>query len=213
MGIWTKALSLRGVFHGVAEKDLEADPFLQFDRWFRFATFARVYLPNAMTLATATPDGVPSARMMLLKGVHDGRFIFFTNYESRKGGELARNNHAALVFHWSELQRSVRVEGTLEKTSSTASAEYFHSRPRGSQIGAWASHQSAVLERRAELDERVHETEQKFAGGEVPLPPFWGGFQLTPSRIEFWQGRAHRLHDRFQYTRGEAGWTIARLSP
>ena len=168
---------------------------------------------GAAYVATATPDGVPSARMMLLKGVREGHFVFFTNYESRKGGELARNKHAALVFHWSELQRSVRVEGTLERTSAADSAAYFHSRPRGSQIGAWASHQSAALVERDELENRVREIEQKYPHGEVPLPPFWGGFQLTPNRIEFWQGRAHRLHDRFQYNRAGTGWKITRLSP
>lgn len=166
-----------------------------------------------MTVATATSDGAPSARMMLLKGVDPGGFVFFTNYESRKGGELRANPRAALVFHWPILQRQVRVEGTVTRLSPAESEAYFRTRPRGSRIGAWASTQSAELPSRAELDRKVGEQERRFAGQEVPLPPFWGGYRLVPMTIEFWQGRLDRLHDRIRYTRSDAGWSVSRLYP
>ncbi len=166
-----------------------------------------------MTVATATSDGAPSARMMLLKGVDPRGFVFFTNYQSRKSGELLSNPRAALVFHWAVLQRQVRVEGTVEKLPQDESEAYFRTRPRGSRIGAWASKQSAELSRRAELDQRFRECEARFAGQDVPLPPFWGGFRLTPLLIEFWQGRLNRLHDRVRYTREGSSWNVARLYP
>ncbi len=166
-----------------------------------------------MTVATATPEGTPSARMMLLKGVDERGFVFFTNYESRKSAELLGNPRAALVFHWAVLQRQVRVEGTVEKLSEAESSAYFRTRPRGSRIGAWASKQSAELPSRAELERRVAEYDARFAGQDVPLPPFWGGFRLSPAVIEFWQGRINRLHDRVRYTRAATGWTVARLYP
>jgi pyridoxamine 5'-phosphate oxidase len=166
-----------------------------------------------MTLATAAPDGAPSARMMLLKGVDSRGFVFFTNYESRKSNELLANPRAALVFHWPVLQRQVRVEGAVARLPQAESEAYFRTRARGSRIGAWASKQSAELSTRAELDERVREYEAKFAGEDVPLPPFWGGFRLAPAAIEFWQGRVNRLHDRIRYTRTADGWSIARLYP
>ncbi len=166
-----------------------------------------------MTLATATPDGMPAARMMLLKGVDQRGFTFFTNYESRKGRELLANSRAALVFHWAVLQRQVRVEGSVERLTHAESEAYFQTRPRGSQIGAWASRQSAELSSREELDRRVREHQDRFAGQAVPLPPFWGGFRLTPTAIEFWQGRINRLHDRLRYVRDGSGWTVARLYP
>lgn len=166
-----------------------------------------------MALATATPDGVPAARMMLLKGVDRRGFVFFTNYESRKGRELLANPRAALVFHWAALQRQVRVEGSVERLTVAESEAYFRTRPRGSRIGAWASRQSADLSSRADLDRRVAEYEAKFAGQEVPLPPFWGGVRLRPAAIEFWQGRINRLHDRVRYTRTDGGWAVARLYP
>jgi len=172
-----------------------------------------VYLPESMTLATATPDGVPSARMMLLKGVDQRGFVFFTNYESRKGRELLANRQAALVFHWAVLLRQVRVEGTVERLTHGESEAYFQTRPRGSRIGAWASRQSAELSSRAELDGRVKEYEGKFAGQDVPLPPFWGGVRLTAAAIEFWQGRINRLHDRIRYARTATGWAVTRLQP
>ena len=166
-----------------------------------------------MTLATATMDGAPSARMMLLKGVDARGFVFFTNYQSRKGDELLANARAALVFHWAVLQRQVRVEGTVTRLTLPESEAYFRTRPRGSQIGAWASRQSAELSSRAELDERVREVEKRFAHQDAPLPPFWGGFRLSPSMIEFWQGRVNRLHDRLRYTRTGSGWAVTRLYP
>ncbi len=151
--------------------------------------------------------------MMLLKGCDERGFRFFTNYESRKGEELVSNSRAALVFYWGRLHRQVRVEGTVEKLSEEESRDYFRTRPRGSQLGAWASHQSSVLQTRRELEERFREYESRFKGQEVPLPPFWGGFRLAPERIEFWQGRANRLHDRLLYTRSGRGWERVRLSP
>lgn len=166
-----------------------------------------------MTLATATPDGVPAARMMLLKGVDQRGFVFFTNYESRKARELLANARAVLVFHWALLQRQVRVEGLVERLTEAESSAYFQTRSRGSQIGAWASQQSAELTSRAELEQRVSEYQAKFAGRQVPLPPFWGGFRLKPDAIEFWQGRINRLHDRLRYTRADGGWAVARLYP
>lgn len=189
------------------------DPIAFFQRWFEDATASGLYLPDSMTLATATPGGAPSARMMLLKGVDHGGFVFFTNYESRKAQELLTNPRAVLVFHWAVLQRQVRIEGTAERLPPAESQAYFQTRPRGSQIGAWASQQSAELASREELDRRVEAYEAKFAGQDIPLPPFWGGFRLLPSQIEFWQGRLNRLHDRVRYTRDGQGWTVARLYP
>jgi pyridoxamine 5'-phosphate oxidase len=166
-----------------------------------------------MTVATATPEGAPAARIMLLKGVDQRGFRFFTNYESRKGRELVANRRAALVFHWAVLQRQVRVEGAVERLTHAESEEYFRTRPRGSRIGAWASRQSADLTSRAELERLVRESETRFAGGDVPLPPFWGGLRLVPTVIEFWQGRINRLHDRLRYTRTPDGWAVTRLFP
>jgi pyridoxamine 5'-phosphate oxidase len=166
-----------------------------------------------MALATSTADGSPSARMMLLKGFDQRGFRFFTNFDSSKGDELTANARAAIVFHWATLHRQVRVQGRVERISQEESAEYFATRPRGSQLGAWASQQSAVLENRRQLDEQYREHEARFKGTEVPLPPFWGGYRLVPERIEFWQGRANRLHDRLSYTRRDDRWVVARLSP
>lgn len=196
------------------EDEVAPDPIDQFERWFAEALAARVETPEAMTLATATPDGRPSARMVLLKGVDQRGFVFFTNYESRKSGELAQNPRAALVFYWPALHRQVRVEGSVEPVSAAESDAYFQSRAPGSRIGASASPQSQVIPDRAWLDERVRELVARYPDGEVPRPAFWGGFRVSPTRIEFWQGRLNRLHDRLRYTWLDDGrWKIERLAP
>ena len=195
------------------ERDVDADPIRQFERWFADATAARVPEPNAMTLSTATRDGVPSARIVLLKGVDANGFAFYTDYRSRKGAELAENPLAALTFLWKEIERQVRITGSVSRVSTQESEAYFRTRPPGSRLGAWASHQSAVLASREELEARVQDVIGRFPDGDVPLPPHWGGFRVAPDEIEFWQGRPDRLHDRLLYRRGERGWEISRLSP
>lgn len=214
MGLIAKCCALPGVFRGLHESELASDPFAQFDRWMTFAKRAQVFLPNATMLATVGADGRPSARMMLLKGADPRGFVFYTNYESRKGRELEARPDAALVLHWTELQRQVRVEGRVARLTRDESAKYFHSRLRGSQIGAWASPQSRAIPDRETLERADHEMEERFKGGEVPLPEHWGGFRLVPDRVEFWQGRAFRLHDRLVYVKTDAGtWRIERLAP
>ncbi len=199
---------------GLSESDVAPDPITQFTRWFEQTLAADITEPNAMTMATATRAGVPSARIVLLKGFDARGFVFYTNYESQKGRELAENPVAALVFHWVELQRQVRIVGAVEKASVEESDAYFQSRPRGSRLGAWASQQSAVLRGREELEQRLAALMDEYADGEVPLPPFWGGYRVIPASVEFWQGRTSRLHDRLRYTRpSDGGWQIARLSP
>ncbi len=195
------------------EKDVSHDPIVEFARWFAEAQEAQVGEPNAMTLATTTVDGSPSARVVLLKGFDQRGFVFFTDYRSRKGAELEANPRAALVFFWVELERQVRITGTVERTSNKESEAYFQSRPLGSRLGAWVSHQSRVIPGRAQLESGLREVEQRFAEGEIPLPPHWGGYRVRPQEIEFWQGRENRLHDRIRYVRDRDRWRIERLSP
>ncbi len=197
----------------LAERDVDPDPIRQFERWFADAVSARVPEPNAMTLSTATRDGVPSARIVLLKGVDADGFVFYTDYRSRKGAELAENPLAALTFLWKEIERQVRITGAVSRVSTQESEAYFRTRPPGSRLGAWASHQSSVIASREQLDARLREVTERFADGDVPLPPHWGGFRISPDEIEFWQGRPDRLHDRLLYRRGEREWEISRLSP
>jgi pyridoxamine 5'-phosphate oxidase len=197
----------------LAEADVDADPVVQFGRWFEQAEQAGLLDPTAMTLATATPDGRPSARMVLLRGFDERGFCFYTNHESRKGVELAANPRAALVFWWGELERQVRIEGPVTPTSRAESEAYFHSRPPGSQLSAAASPQSRVIQDRAVLERRVAELAADSADGQVPLPDFWGGYRLTHEVVEFWQGRPNRLHDRLRYRRAGDGWKIERLAP
>ncbi len=199
---------------GLAEADLAADPSAQFGRWLAAAVDAGLREPNAMVLATAGSDGQPSARTVLLKGYDDRGFTFFTNYGSRKGREVAANPRAALVFPWVEIERQVVVVGEVERTSPEEAAAYFGRRPRGSQLGALASDQSTVIGSRNVLEERAAELAAAHPeGSAVPMPERWGGLRVRPATVEFWQGRADRLHDRLRYRRTETGWTIERLSP
>ncbi len=202
---------------GLHEKDLSPSAIAQFDRWFQEAVAAKVPEANAVTLATASLDGAPSARIVLLKGYDERGFTFFTNYESAKGRELDANPRAAMTAFWRELERQVRISGRVVRASREESETYFHSRPLGSQLGAWASQQSETVASREALDARFAEVSARFDGKPVPLPPFWGGYRIEPATIEFWQGRPSRLHDRLRYTRIEphagSAWRIERLSP
>ena len=199
---------------GLRRHDLDPDPIKQFDVWFAAAIKAGIHDANAMALATATLDGKPSARVVLLKDFDERGFVFYTNYASEKGRQLERNPRAALVLYWMEVERQIRIEGAVEKTSREESEQYFHTRPAGAQLGAWASRQSEVIDARRVLNARLEEMKQRFAEGEIPLPPHWGGYRLKPERIEFWQGRPDRLHDRFRYTRqADGNWLIDRLAP
>ena len=198
---------------GLAESDANPDPIAQFRRWFDDALAAGLREPNAMTLATATPDGRPSARVVLLKGFDERGFVFYTNYEGRKGEELEANPCCALVFYWGELERQVRVEGRVSRVPKRESDEYFGSRPRGSRLGAWASEQSRPVGGREVLEERLRALEAEYEAREVPRPPFWGGYRVEPEVIEFWQGRENRLHDRLVYRRSGGGWGRERLQP
>ena len=198
---------------GLAEKDLARDPFRQFEKWFAEAQAAKVPEPNAMVLASCTPDGRPSTRTVLLKALDGRGFVFYTNYESRKGRELAGNARASLLFPWIAMERQVMVEGTASRVTREESDAYFHSRPRLSQLAAWASNQSNVIGDRALLESAMKALEKQYAGTDVPLPPNWGGFRLAPESVEFWQGRRSRLHDRLRYRRDKEGWVIERLAP
>ena len=196
------------------ENEIHPDPIIQFQKWFAEAAAANVPMPEAMTLATCTAQGKPSARLVLLKGVDGRGFTFFTNYDSRKGRELAAHPFASLVFWWPALERQVRIEGRVEKMPAAESDEYFRTRPRGSQLGAWASAQSEIAENREALESRMRALEQQYENRAVPRPPHWGGFRLIPECLEFWQGRPNRLHDRLRYRKAAPGqWIVERLWP
>ena len=193
--------------------DVDRDPVVQFTTWFSDARRAELLEPNAMTLATCSADGRPSARIVLLKDVDRRGFTFFTDYRSRKSSDLEAQPYAALVFLWKEIERQVRISGRVERVSPEESEAYFRTRPLGSRIGAWASHQSAVIPDRDWLERQVQRVAAERPGEDVPLPPHWGGFRVSPEEVEFWQGRTSRLHDRLRYRRDDAQWVIERLSP
>jgi len=198
----------------LSENQVEENPFRQFDRWWDEAVKAEIDEVNAMTLSTVSSDGKPTARIVLLKGYDDYGFVFFTNYESKKGKDLLLNPNASLLFFWKELERQVRLEGTCEKVSEAESDQYFYSRPEGSRIGAWASPQSQVISSRDVLDSNLAELEKRFKDTPVPRPPHWGGYRIKPQTMEFWQGRPSRLHDRIAYSQDSSGdWKFARLAP
>ncbi|HKP92428.1 MAG TPA: pyridoxamine 5'-phosphate oxidase [Chthoniobacterales bacterium] len=200
--------------HGLRRADLHSDPIEQFRAWFAAALTAEIRDVNAMSLATATPDGRPSVRIVLLKAVDERGFCFFTNYDSEKGRHLEANPSAALGFYWVQLERQIRITGSVERTSREDSAAYFHSRPIGSRLGAWVSKQSEVIDGRQILDARMEEMRERYHNAEIPLPPHWGGYRVKPDAMEFWQGRPNRLHDRFRYSRrAEGTWQIDRLAP
>lgn len=200
--------------HGLSETEVAADPFAQFRVWFDHALSAQVPEPNAMTLATATPDGRPSARVVLLKGFDPRGFVFYTNYQSRKGGEIETNGWAALVFFWPELERQIRIEGRVERVSAQESDDYFASRPAGSRLGAWASPQSQVIAGRDMLEQRLSALITQYEDQAIPRPPHWGGYRVVPTAIEFWQGRPSRLHDRLRYRwSDDQRWILERLAP
>lgn len=199
---------------GLRRADLHSDPLRQFGAWFAAALAADIRDVNAMSLATATAEGKPSVRIVLLKAFDERGFAFFTNYDSEKAQELEANPFASLAFYWVQLERQVRISGPVERTSREDSAAYFHSRPVGSQLGAWASKQSETIDARQVLDARLMEMTERFQGREVPLPPHWGGYRVKPDKFEFWQGRQNRLHDRFRYLlQADGTWLIDRLAP
>ena len=203
----------KGVVQGIPEADGTRDPIELFQEWLHVARDSGILLPESVALATATPEGLPSVRMVLLKGVDERGFVFYTNYGSRKASELDANPNAALCFHWGVLERQVRVGGTVARVSEEESTRYFATRGRGSRVGAWASRQSEPLPSRQELEARVRAIDEKYAGDDVPLPPFWGGYLLRPTRIEFWQGKADRLHERLLFLRDGDTWETQRLYP
>lgn len=195
------------------EKSCHESPFGQFEKWFDEALNAELIEPNAMVLSTATSDGLPSQRTVLLKGFDNVGFTFYTNYESRKGKEIASNPSTSILFPWYALERQIIITGSAQKTTQEQSAKYFHSRPRGSQLGAYISNQSTELLDRTVLEQKLLDAEKEFEGKEIPLPENWGGYLIIPQRFEFWQGRKSRLHDRIQYEQTNGSWTISRLSP
>lgn len=197
----------------LSRNEVASNPIVQFDKWWKEARASNIDEVNAMTLATCNKNGVVSARIVLLKGIHDDGFVFFTNYTGHKAKDMAENANVALVFFWKELERQVRVEGRAEKTSDRESEEYFKSRPRESQIGAWVSHQSSLIPSRRFLQERKESLEEEFAEKEIPRPAFWGGYIVRPAKVEFWQGRPGRLHDRILYEKRGQSWKIERLAP
>ena len=208
--------SLRAKYttRGLDIKDLNPNPFLQFELWFKQAMEAKLIEPNAFSLATVGTDMMPSIRTVLLKIFDEKGFVFFTNYKSTKAAQIEQNPKAAALFAWLELERQVKIEGNIEKISTTESLKYFLSRPKGSQIGAWVSHQSQVISSRSLLEQKFDEIRKKFVKGEVPFPDFWGGYIIKPTKIEFWQGGQDRLHDRFVYElQNDSSWTISRLAP
>ncbi len=198
---------------GLRREDLESEPLAQFEHWFHQAIELEIPEPNAMSLATVDPDGMPLLRTVLLKYFDASGFVFFTNYESRKAAHIAANPRVSLMFPWVTLERQVIVQGRAEKISTAESLKYFTSRPRESRLGAWVSSQSSVISSRKLLMQKLSELKEKFAHGDIPLPSFWGGYRVVPETIEFWQGGPARLHDRFLYRRGDSGWRIERLSP
>ena len=199
---------------GLSEKDLARDPFRQFEKWFQEVEAAKIPEPNAAVLATASKDGRPSGRMVLLRAVDGRGFVFYTSYDSRKGRDLEANPRAAYVFPWIALERQVIIEGEVAKVAREESEAYFHSRPRANQLASWASPQSSIIAGREVLDEAMRTMERKYAGREAPVPPNWGGFRIVPETVEFWQGRRSRLHDRLRYRREAGGaWVIERLAP
>lgn len=201
-------------FPALNEEDADPNPFKQFERWFREAEAVVPILPNAMTLSTTTKEGVPSARVVLLKDFYESGFVFYTNYQSQKGKELDENPVAALSFYWAEPARQVRITGTATRTTRSESEAYFHTRPIDSQLGAWASNQGDVISSRAVLEQRMEELLKEYAGKRIPLPPYWGGYRVAPFVFEFWQNRASRLHDRLRYKLISPGeWVVERLAP
>ena len=209
------AASLRKEYKraGLDRAEVDSDPIVQFGVWFEETLAANLHEPNAMIVATATPEGRPSVRTVLLKGYDERGFVFYTNYEGRKARELEANPACALLFYWGELERQVRIEGRASRISNDESNAYFTSRPRGSRLGAWASQQSSPVEDRSVLEERIRALETEYEGREIPRPPFWGGYRVEPDAIEFWQGRESRLHDRLVYRREDVAWRIERLQP
>ena len=199
---------------GLERSMLSENPFVQFKQWFENAVECNITEPNAMTVSTVSPEGKPSSRVVLLKSWDEQGFVFYTNYNSQKATDLKLNKNICAIFSWLDIERQLRIEGTAEKVSMAESARYFLSRPFGSRLGAWVSRQSSVISSRSLLEMQFQKMKEKFANGDVPLPDFWGGIRIIPERFEFWQGRANRLHDRFEYARkGNGTWQISRLSP